>query len=269
MRIGLSSYTYTWAVGVPGFPPRNPMSPAALLARASLLGIGVVQFADNLPLDALSATELDTLAADADDRGITIEVGTRGIGPGLARYAQIAQRFGARFVRLVIDSTDDHPTPGEAVARLGEFESVFRDAGLMLAIENHDRFTCAELIGILDGLGDWSGVCLDTVNSLGALEGPKTVVAELGPRAINLHLKDFTIERQSHRMGFDVLGAPAGAGMLDVPWLVRTLGPTTVRTAILELWTPPEPTLDATIAKEAEWAERSVAYLLTTPGLTR
>lgn len=269
MRIGLSSYTYTWAVGVPGFPPRDPMSPAGLLARASLLGVGVVQFADNLPLHALSAAEVDEVAADADDHGITVEVGCRGIGPGLSRYAQIAQRFGAHFVRLVIDSTDDHPTPAETVARLREFESEFRAAGLTLAIENHERFTCAELIGILDGLGDWTGICLDTVNSLGALEGPKAVVAALGPRAINLHLKDFSIERHRHQMGFDVVGAPAGEGMLDVPWLVRALGATAVETAILELWTPPEPSLEATIAKEAEWAERSVAYLVTTPGLTR
>jgi hypothetical protein len=33
--------------------------------------------------------------------------------------------------------------------------------------------------------------------------------------------------------------------------------------AILELWTPPEETLSATIAKEDAWAVKSVEYLRT------
>jgi hypothetical protein len=31
--------------------------------------------------------------------------------------------------------------------------------------------------------------------------------------------------------------------------------------AVLETWVPPEPTLAETIAKEAVWAEASIAYL--------
>jgi len=50
--------------------------------------------------------------------------------------------------------------------------------------------------------------------------------------------------------------------MLDLPWLFSALArhgrdPN----AILELWTPPEPTLAATIDKEALWVARSVANL--------
>jgi hypothetical protein len=33
--------------------------------------------------------------------------------------------------------------------------------------------------------------------------------------------------------------------------------------AILELWTPPEPEIAATIAKEENWARQSIAYLRT------
>jgi hypothetical protein len=44
------------------------------------------------------------------------------------------------------------------------------------------------------------------------------------------------------------------------------LGPTYIRfgreaTPIVELWTPPEADLAATIAKEEAWAQESVAYL--------
>ncbi len=88
------------------------------------------------------------------------------------------------------------------------------------------------------------------------------VLETLGPLVVNLHVKDFTIFRASHMMGFSVEGRPAGQGKLDIPWVLGELkryrrDPN----VILELWTPPEPDLAATIAKEARWAEESIAYL--------
>ena len=106
------------------------------------------------------------------------------------------------------------------------------------------------------------GICLDTVNSLGCLEGPEIVVGVLGPYAVNLHVKDFSLRRLTHNMGFLVEGRPAGQGRLDVPWLLRQLRATgRDPNAILEQWPPPENDLEATIVKEAAWAEESVAYL--------
>jgi hypothetical protein len=45
-----------------------------------------------------------------------------------------------------------------------------------------------------------------------------------------------------------------------VPWLLEELGNRDPN-AILELWTPPEETLSATIAKEDAWAVASIEYL--------
>ena len=102
------------------------------------------------------------------------------------------------------------------------------------------------------------------MNSFGALEGPAVVIDTLAPFVVNLHLKDFTIARLPHMMGFAVGGAPAGQGRLDVPSLLDTLrrygrNPN----AILELWPPPESNPEATVAKEEQWAKESVAYLRT------
>jgi sugar phosphate isomerase/epimerase len=78
--------------------------------------------------------------------------------------------------------------------------SEFQARNIRLAIENHDRFSCRVLTKIVRALGgDWAGICSDTTNSLGALEGPQLVVEKLGPLTINLHLKDFTIFRGSHK----------------------------------------------------------------------
>ena len=106
------------------------------------------------------------------------------------------------------------------------------------------------------------GICLDTVNSFGALEGPEVVVEALAPYTVNLHVKDFIIRRANHMMGFAIEGTPAGQGRLDIPWLLERLRAAgRDPNAIIELWTPPEPDLAATIAKEDAWARESVAYM--------
>ena len=196
--------------------------------------------------------------------GIQIEVGTRGVEPGLLRqYLSLASRFGSPILRVVVADGKNDFTPSQVIDVLRPLRSLFDDSGVKLAIENHDKFTTDELVSIVEGLGTaWVGICLDTVNSFGALEGPSVVVEKLSPFAVNLHVKDFVIRRASHMMGFSIEGRPVGQGQLDVPWLVKMLGGTERDiSAIIELWTPPGTSLSSTIDTEREWAEMSIAYL--------
>jgi 3-oxoisoapionate decarboxylase len=267
MRLGLSSYTYTWAVGVPGSLPPVMLTALGLLERAASLGVHVVQIADNLALDRLPEPELDALQDFAQRSAMQIEMGTRGIDRAhLRRYLGLALRFGSPLLRVVVDTPVYHPSPDETAEMLLPLRAEFERAGVRLAIENHDRFSAAELAGVVRRLGDWAGVCLDTVNSFGAMEGPRQVVAVLGPLVVNLHVKDFSIARASHQMGFSIEGRPAGQGRLEVPWLLRELGRMGRDhdgnlSAIIELWTPPEGAIGDTLAKEARWAAESVDYL--------
>jgi len=268
VRLGLSSFTYTWAVGVPGSEPEQPLSAEDLLERAARLGVPVVQFADNLPLHAL-VPDVDRLARRARALGVDLEVGTRGIDrDNVLRYLEIAAAVGSPLLRIVVDTTDHHPSPEEVVDRLGSLRPEFTAADVILAIENHDRFKAAELARVIRALGDdWTGVVLDTVNSFGALEGPDLVVATLAPLAVNVHVKDFVITRASHAMGFTVEGCPAGRGRLDIPALFSGIRQyRTDITAVLELWTPPQESLESTIATERRWAEESVAFLKSLVG---
>jgi len=61
-------------------------------------------------------------------------------------------------------------------------------------------------------------------------------------------------------MGFDIEGRPFGEGLMPLEWILSTLTPE-CRTAVLELWTPPEDTLEETIIKERNWAKQSIDYL--------
>jgi len=264
MQLGISSFAFTWAVGVPNHPPAQPMTAHDLLARAVELGVSLVQYGDNAPLDRLPEAEQQSLAQRARALGIKVEVGTRGIDSDhLRRYLALAQQFGSPILRVVVDTAQHHPDADEIVARLRVILPEFASAGVVLAIENHDRFRATTLAAILERIGSSHvGICLDTVNSFGALEGPDVVLDALGVWVVNLHVKEFVVRRASHNMGFTVEGAPAGQGMLDVPWLLgrlRELGKDP--NAILEQWTPPEADLAATIAKEDAWAVASIAYL--------
>ena len=265
MRLGISSYTYVWAVGVPGNEqPAQPLDALGLLAKAAELGVSVLQIADNLPLDLLAASELQRLSASAAERSIQIEVGTCGIAPAhLHTYLQRAIQFDSPIVRVVIDTDMHQPSLEEVVATLRSVLPQFERANICLAIENHDRFPAAMLATIIEQCRSTHlGICLDTANSLGCGEDLHTVLRWLGPHVLNLHIKDFQVHRLPHKKGFTVVGCPAGQGVLDIPWLLADLAALgRDPSVILELWPSPEPTIEASIAKEESWTRESLRYL--------
>jgi len=262
---GIGTYAFAWSIGVSGYEkPQQAMDAIAFVKRSAGLGVNLVQIADNIPLHEMTEVELHALENEAKQSGIAIEVGTRGIAPQhLRRYLQLAQRFASPILRVVVDTDEHHPDVPEIIDTLKTLMPEFEDAGVTLAIENHDRLkakTLAEIIQALDS--KYAGICLDTVNSFGALEGPDVVIDTLGPFVVNLHVKDFTIARLSHNMGFELTGSPAGQGMLDVLSLMGRLEDSgRAFNAILEVWTPYTDNVEDTIKKEVAWVEQSITYL--------
>nr|MDQ3398215.1 sugar phosphate isomerase/epimerase [Deinococcota bacterium] len=168
MQLGIGSFAYAWAIGVPGFKPSRPMTAPHLVARAASLGVQLVQIANNLPLDRLTEAELRELKAQADALGVKVEVGTRGIAPShLATYLELAEFFASPVIRVVVDTAHHHPDEDEVVGTLGPLMKAFERAGVHLAIENHDRFTADTLARIVARLGSpYAGICLDVINSI-------------------------------------------------------------------------------------------------------
>ncbi len=111
MRTGISSFTFPWAIGVPGYPsPSSPLRAMDLLERAKELDAAVLQIADNLPLDRLPSSELIELGKAAHNAGIVLEVGTRGVEPShLQCYLGIARSIGAKFLRTLTHTRESQP----------------------------------------------------------------------------------------------------------------------------------------------------------------
>lgn len=262
MEAGISSYTYTWAIGVPGSEPEKPMTVFELIEIAKILGVKVVQIADNLPLEKFAIHELEQIKQFANNLGIRIEVGARWMTlERIKMYLNIARIMNSPILRFVIDGPGFEPSLEVIHSIIQEIVPELEKLNICLVIENHDRLLAREFIVIVQKSGSKKvAICLDTVNSMGAGEGLETVIGLLAPLTFNLHVKEFSIRRVYHKMGFVIEGVPLGKGMLPVAELISKVY-THCQSAILEQWIPPEATIQETIRKEKEWAEESVSFL--------
>jgi 3-oxoisoapionate decarboxylase len=258
---GIGSYTFPWAFALNN---QNKMPALQLLDYAKNHEIGFVQFGDNFPLHALDKEALQDIKNFAEENNIQLEVGTRRLTVENAqRYISIAKFFNSPFLRMVIDDEDYHPHEEEVIAVIKEILPDLKNNFIVLAIENHDRFKAATLKRIITQTdGAYTGICLDTANSLGAGEGIHEVLQVLKHHVVNLHIKDITIKRVADKMGFIVEGTAAGEGMINIPSIIHQLNETgRCKTATLEIWSNTAGTIEETISKEKQLAEKSIHYI--------
>jgi len=267
MKLGIASWSLPWSIGMPGYPqPRHPLGVLDLLEKAVQANVTVVQIADNLPLHDLDDAELDGLREAARARGLTLEAGTRGLDPEhLARYIGIARRIGARILRTVPSGNlGGHQTMAAAEAGIREVLPMLDRQGVTLALENNEAFSAEEFASLVQRFhSPRVGICLDTANSLGRLEPLETVVGWLAEHAVVLHAKDYDIQRIDTRMGFSVIGKPAGQGRVDFDWVLAELcrhGRTGI-SVLVEHWPPFAGSIEETVRIEQEWLATSVRFL--------
>jgi sugar phosphate isomerase/epimerase len=262
MDAGISSYTFAWAFGFPGNRPDKPMTIFNLIEIAISLEAKVIQIADNVSLEKFSEQELREFKYFADQAGLKIEIGARGMTTEkLRQYVKIAHLLGSQILYFAIDGYDFKPSLEEIHDIVRTIVPELEELNITLAIENHERILASELAEIVKKSGSLRlGICLDTVNSLGVGEGLETLIRQLAPVTVNLHIKEYSIRRFTHKMGYIIEGALLGKGMLPLTELISKVSPR-CQSAILEQWTPPENTLQETIKKERQWAEESFTYL--------
>ena len=264
-KIGISSYSYSYAVGFQGFEPPSPLDAFGLVDKAAELEVPVLQIGDNCPLDRLDREKLAALRDYAKQRHVLIEAGMRGIQTdNLLRYIQIADILEAPLLRVVVDAKDFQPDFEEIIHLLRPVLPELEKKQLVLGIENHDRFPAGVFAQIAETLDHPNvGIVLDTVNSFACEETTWQVVDALAKYTVNFHVKDFKIQRVENSMGLLVTGTPAGQGFLNIPAIKERLRREARQdfSSVLELWMAPEPTVEATIAKEECWVRESIAYL--------
>jgi 3-oxoisoapionate decarboxylase len=272
-KIGVGSWTFPWATGtVQDQRPTTILTPVDVVKRTIDIGVHVVHFLDNLPLDSFDNQMLDQARDLARQHNIEVEVGTRGTEPEhLRKYLSIAQRMGARLLRTM-GGWHKAPTPVDQIkANFREVLPEFADAGVRIALENYEAYSTSDIAAIVRAIGNAHlGVCLDLTNSFAAMESADEILENLAPFTISVHLKEFTVERLEYLMGFAFRGKPTGQGVLPLTKIFETLLANSRKAnVIVEQWPPFHENLEKTMEMEFEWARQGVEHLAAMGYLAR
>jgi sugar phosphate isomerase/epimerase len=210
-----------------------------VIGRAKGLGLAGISLESCYmpPMDPATTARLATVLAEAGLEPVWAWGHPNGLSSGanpaaakeLIAHIAIAKAVGAKVMRICCGGRRTRPASwSEHKARLlpllRAITGPARDAGVVLAIENHIDFLADELVEILEAVGSpWLGVCLDTVNNLRLLEDPMVVVRKLAPYARATHLKDCVAWRGSPRDFAFWPSVPLGQGIIDIPEVIRLL----------------------------------------------
>lgn len=264
-QLGISSFSYPFAVGVKGYEPKHKMSEKELVDEAAALQVPVLQLGDNFPLEELSEVKLKELADYAEERGIKLEVGMRGLTENrINQYLKIADILKANLLRIVIDYNEYEPDFDTIVDIIKRVLPELEKRKCILGIENHDRLSAREFADIVRAADSaYVGIVLDTVNSFACEENTKEVMKELADYTVCFHVKDYKIKRIKNAMGLEVTGTIAGQGFLNIPEMIDELKLRAKNdfSTILELWMHPEESVGETLEKEKLWVEKSITFL--------
>jgi sugar phosphate isomerase/epimerase len=261
MTIGLSTYAYFWQASD---RVEKPLDLPDMLAATAEAGVGVFQICDYPAVAELDPGQLRALRAQAERAGVQLELGTRGVGPAeLTTYLDLAQALDATTVRSMLYTATHRPTPDEAVALLREAVPAYEQAGVNLALETYEQVPTRVLVDVVRQVDSPRlGICADPANCVAALELPADVVDRVAPYVLNMHVKDFTFTRQAGWVGFNLIGAPLGEGLLDYDAMVERIDPNS-RTInqVIEHWLPWQGGPETTCAVEKQWTEHNLHYL--------
>ena len=263
MAIGLSTYAFFWrsSAAAPG-----PLNLHQMLEETESLGASVFQICDYPAIESMTPGQLRAVRDDAASRGITLELGTRGIGlDHLEKYRELAAVLGAGFVRSMLRTADHQPSVIEAVGLLKAALPRYRDQGVTLGLETYEQVATDDLLAVVRAVDSPNlGVCLDPGNCVARLEVPEYVVGQVAPYVVNMHVKDFAFTRQQGWVGFSLTGCPLGTGLLDYDGMIAAVRPESRGiNQVVEHWLPRAGTMEETCRIEREWTRHSAEFLLS------
>jgi len=239
-RIGLNPYGLAYAVGLQGAgTPRANPSPIGLdgfLAVAGAAGARCVEIHGPW-LDGLSSASLDGIRGACEALGAVPVISTGLHWEGPVRESPVhnaiahARAIGATLIRLGLT-----PVLEGSRAAWGEKwpamvaharESLTReapraaDAGMTIAIEDHQDFGSEELVAMAEEAGPSVGVVFDTGNPFAVGEDPVAFARRAAHRIRHVHLKDYRAQFTAE--GYRLVRCAIGDGAVPFAELLRVL----------------------------------------------
>lgn len=234
MRVGLNPYGLTYLLGLQGRGTGrvNPEGRGldGFLTLAEELGVRVLEIFDPW-LRELDDGSLRELASWLGERNIVpvVSSGVDMMGPMDSAFRS-ARLLGATTIRLgltpVLCGARDAwgARWDELGARVREVlaESGPRadDEGFVLAIENHQDFTSAELVEFCESARG-IGITFDTGNTFPVGEAPLDFTRVVAPHVRHVHLKDYRVQFTDE--GFNLVRCAIGDGAVPFAEMLALL----------------------------------------------
>ncbi len=259
--IGLSTYAFFWQISDRA---PVPLSLQDLLRRTRDLDAQVFQICDYSPLHDYSDQQLKDLKKQAEEYGITLELGTKGIKPEhLANYLRMADVLGVKVIRSMTNMPDHRPTLAESEKLLKQSMPAYEASGVTLALETYEQLSSTELVGLIESVGSKRlGICLDPANCVANLEHPIAVIDRCAPYVANLHIKDFAFTRRGGWVGFTLEGAELGKGLLPYDYMIEKVNPEARGiNQVIEHWLTWRDDYEITVQMENQWNAHNLARM--------
>jgi sugar phosphate isomerase/epimerase len=168
----------------------------------------------HVPMDLSSFTKKDIFSSNRKAAGEAYALGVK-----------IIRSCSGGLMRWNHDAPDTVVFLRKAAAELKKQAQMFRDNGVILAIETHFEFTTFELLRLFEMCetepGDYLGICLDTMNLLTMLEDPVSATERILPWVVSTHMKDGGILAGDD--GITTFPAPFGKGIIDFEAIITRL----------------------------------------------
>lgn len=233
LPVGLSTYSFNVMMGyrqAESGIDGKPWSIEDFVGQAVAWGFSSVE----LPVRAFTSIEHAQQMAQylaAHHLGVVADTGIA-TSEAITAALPIAQALGASILRVTLSNIlcgERRELNGGWRAYLETMAEQLRiaaprcaDAGIAIAIENHQDVDSVELLWLCDYVGSEScGVCLDIANPLAVGEDVVSFTQRIGAYLRNVHLKDYRLF--SSPQGYRLARCPLGDGVLDWPRLFSLL----------------------------------------------
>ena len=233
-QVGLNPFGMTYAVGIQGqgTPRANPNAIGLDGFIDTAVGIGAKTI--ELPsgwLSTLADEELKVLRGRLDDLDLKPIIGSGLPHEPMGTAIRPAVVLGATTIRLALTKIlcGDRAKLGDQWANLvsetqhglKNYAALAQDAGIWLAIENHQDFGSEELLDLCDESGSNVGICYDTGNSFPVAEAPLAMTRRLAARVRHVHLKDYQVQFTGE--GYRLVRCATGDGAVPIAEIAEIL----------------------------------------------
>ena len=237
LGLGIAAHSFGYLGGFNGASTSRacptPLDVYRLMDLANLNGLSGVEIPSPEYTRGMSEEVLARVRTYAEERDLyfVLDGGVVDVR-GIRGLIDTATALGARTVRVTASSIlcGDRSAIAERwpryieelVDRLRAVRNTAEEAGVSIAVENHQDLTSGEMADLCSAVGGENiGTTLDSMNSLAVVEDPLEYARRLGPLIKHVHLKDYRIYRTPQ--GFRLVRCAIGAGVLDVGGLFSLL----------------------------------------------